>query len=502
MNLSALAKLSLSAILFFSACSNEKPRSVRSEATDFSKHRLGKELKVTEQEEKPTLSPELTKSPSIQVKFTVEKDILLNQEFLYGADLQYSTIHDSNLGLFLQSLAIGHIPAHFRIAGDELQLIADNKILSPSDVNHPERLLSRYQILFQTETTLTISGGNSRALLAEFISGLKSQGDPANLVGSHPLIHVQDSWIRSFEYIPVGNYVLQQTSIVFEDGNIVEFMESLIPRATIAPSDEFTKIRMNPLEIKGGTTGLLSRFRFIKGETIYEGETPVTYAQHFDLGQNSNLNSKTIQFYVTRNIPEPFIGPVRAAVEGWNRYFEKQKGKEKKIIQFMGRLPEGIVLGDPRFNVINWDNRSIAGAAYESQASEPTTGVQSHTLIYMPVAWIKIGLDYWKNGQFSDPPHTQADFGKWMINKNLNSFIKLNCLRDFHDELALQSSGRLSKAEAKDFAIQMLKQTLFHEVGHALGLAHNFKGSLSYDRSQSESIFSLQCLKHRCSELG
>jgi predicted Zn-dependent protease len=35
-----------------------------------------------------------------------------------------------------------------------------------------------------------------------------------------------------------------------------------------------------------------------------------------------------------------------------------------------------------------------------------------------------------------------------------------------------------------------MKGTLFHEVGHALGLAHNFKGSLSFDRSKADSIFS------------
>ena len=101
----------------------------------------------------------------------VDKNALLSQEFLYGADLQYSSLYDKSMDLYQQSLAIGHIPARFRIVGDELQLVADNKRLYPSEVNHPEQLLSRFKILGQTDSTLTITGANSAC------SSRRSSGD-------------------------------------------------------------------------------------------------------------------------------------------------------------------------------------------------------------------------------------------------------------------------------------------------------------------------------------
>jgi hypothetical protein len=44
-------------------------------------------------------------------------------------------------------MALGHVPASFRKFGNELQLVADQRRLYPSDVNHPEQVISRFKIL-------------------------------------------------------------------------------------------------------------------------------------------------------------------------------------------------------------------------------------------------------------------------------------------------------------------------------------------------------------------
>src|SRR5258708_2318117 len=95
----------------------------------------------------PSIAPYKNLSSSIQVTAVLDKKILFEQDFFYGADLQYSSIYDKKYDLYTQSVAQGHIPVHFRLAGDELQLIADNKSQFPSDVNHPEQLISRFKVL-------------------------------------------------------------------------------------------------------------------------------------------------------------------------------------------------------------------------------------------------------------------------------------------------------------------------------------------------------------------
>jgi hypothetical protein len=463
-------------------------------------------VSLASQQLKPTVSGELT--PSVAVQMTVNKDAILNQEYLYGADLQYSDYHDPAFNLNNQSMAIGHIPVTFRVAGNELQLVSDNRRLSPSDVDHPELLISRYKILSQTDTTFTISQADSSVFLAEIFEGTVTPGDDNNFNpdGAPP----RETWTRSFDYAPQGNYLLQQTSIVTAAGNIAEFMESVFPRANLAPGATFQKFVMDPSSPGGmDDDDFYSRFRFLPGETIYDAKAgtvasgdpkPVAYGEHFDLSPKADGTPTTIDWYVTANAPDEVLPVLKNAVEGWNRYFSKMKEINRDVVQFKGKLPAGIYLGDPRFNVINWDSKRIAGAAYESQATDPATGKQSHSVIYMPAAWLQIGVDYWKAGISSDKPgaapsKASVAFDDSILTKlskrsSRASAARFGCMRDMTDSVNLITSGRLTRTEVSQFATELLKQTLFHEVGHSLGLAHNFKGSLSFNRSDAHPVFS------------
>jgi len=450
---------------------------------------------------KPSIAPDQTTTPSLRkVQITADKNLLLSTEFLYGADLQYSSLYDKDMDLYNQSMAIGHIPARFRIVGDELLLIADNRRLFPSDVNHPDQVISRYKILAETDTTLTLSSANSSVFLGQIFEGTHTStaGGITNPAGKPP----RDLWIRSFEFVAQGNYLLQETSIVAHDGSVAEFMESVFPREAIAPGKDFKKFELDPEDpTNAGPNAESMRFRFLPGEKIHDGEQILAFAQHFDISPNAEGKPGTIDWYTTRNISDEDLQSVKLAIEGWNRYFRAMKGIERDVIRVPGRLPEGVKLGDPRFNVINWDNRLIAGAAYESQATDPHTGKQSHSLIYMPAAWLKIGHDYWRNGQFSDA--TIESVGKKQLAKRAGAVraARLACLRDMREASGLLMSGRLIDKEIEEFGIELLKGTLFHEVGHALGLAHNFKGSLSFDRSQKPSKFSTSIMDYNAYEV-
>ncbi len=423
-------------------------------------------------DKKVSVAPDKTSSRSIQVQAVLDKKSILNQDYFYVSNLQYSSIYDKKNDLYTQSSASALVPVHFRIVGKELHLIADNKIQYPSDVNHPELLITRYKIIEETASTLTVSEGNSASYLASEMQTNASSAGAA-----------EDLWVRSFEFAPEGSYLLQETSVLMPSGDIGEFLESVFPRENMKPSSAFKIFQMNPEETSGTTDPIMGRFRLLQSDRIFAGETKLSYAVHFDLPNDKS----TIDWYVTANIPDEDLEAIGLSVEGWNRYFKNFKGLHRAVMNFKGRLPAGIHLGDPRYNVINWDSRLVAGAAYESQSFDPSSGKQANSIIYMPAAWIKIGMSYWSSGEFSEaqnPPsvgHTKGLQGRPV------------CYRDMHDAAAYLASGKLkvgSEESLKKFGVELLKQTLFHELGHSLGLDHNFKGSLSYKPADAKPNFS------------
>lgn len=399
---------------------------------------------------------------------TLVRAEILDRVFLYGCDLQYSSLGDPKFSLFQQAIAQPHLPARFQILGDRLQLVADQTHLFNSNINHPARLIHEFPIVRHDQATLTIAIRQASPLLVTMLGEANS---PA----------ARTSWVRSVNFVPNGNYLLLETSVELQNGTIGEFMESLFPRDTLVPSDA------KPLLADPDREPLAERFRFLSNSALYldlkEGRAATAVANRFRVTSNG-----VVEWYATANTPSEYLPMLKAGVEGWNRYSQKMWGRD--FVAFRGILPADVKIGDPRYNVINWDSVPDATAAYESQAADPLTGIQSHSLIYLPYAWVKIGLEYWK----SHGP-TQAGRSTEQVTEQLRESLssmsfagmpsKLNC---FHDLEMIASLAARRSPEV--FAKELLKQVLFHEVGHAMGLDHNFKGSLSYHPDTKGSPFS------------
>ncbi len=398
-------------------------------------------------------------SPIIASQVTFDKSAIFNREFLFGSDLQYSSIGEED-GMLLQSLSIGHATARFQILGDRLQLMAEEKYRFESNINIPLRLLHEWPIVKQTADQITVDIATASPTLAS----LFGSDNPA-----------RTSWVRSVEFVPQGSYLLIESSIELADGKVGEFMESIFPRETLvgrAPAPIFDDASIEPLA---------HRFGFLSNAvwtTLPEGRTKTAIAQRF----MPPANGQTIDWYVTPNIPAEFLPAVQAGIEGWNRYSQKMWGRD--FIKFKGILPTGIKIGDPRYNVVNWDSVVDASSAYESQASDPETGIQSHSLIYLPYAWVEIGRDFWKNGELTQDRTATLKSALDQV-QFLGKKVDIRCF----NEASLAALNPKMKEDPETFSKSLLRGVLFHEIGHALGLAHNFKGSLEWDPDNAGSLF-------------
>ncbi len=157
-----------------------------------------------------------------------------------------------------------------------------------------------------------------------------------------------------------------------------------------------------------------------------------------DVGAESSTVVEPIVYYVDRAIPEPVRSAVVEGVGWWAEAFEAAGFKDVFRVEI---LPEGVHPFDVRYNVVQWVHRSTRGWSYGGGVIDPRTGeiVKGH--------------------------------------------VRLGSLRVRQDRLLFEGMAgtALTGSGAADDPVQLalarIRQLAVHEVGHTLGLTHNFAAS-------------------------
>ena len=144
-----------------------------------------------------------------------------------------------------------------------------------------------------------------------------------------------------------------------------------------------------------------------------------------------------IVYYLDRGVPEPVKSALIEGASWWNEAFEAAGFKNAFQIKV---LPEGADMLDVRYNVIQWVHRSTRGWSYGSSVVDPRTGeiIKGH----VSLGSLRVRQDY---------------------------LIAEGLLRPY--------SNNNSKDLMEEMSIKRLRQLSAHEVGHTIGLSHNFISS-------------------------
>ena len=144
-----------------------------------------------------------------------------------------------------------------------------------------------------------------------------------------------------------------------------------------------------------------------------------------------------IIYYLDRGVPEPVKSALIEGASWWNEAFEAAGFKNAFQIKV---LPEGADMLDVRYNVIQWVHRSTRGWSYGASVVDPRTGeiIKGH----VSLGSLRVRQDYLIAEGLLRP----------YAKENKNDFMK-------------------------EMAIKRLRQLSAHEVGHTIGLSHNFISS-------------------------
>lgn len=147
-----------------------------------------------------------------------------------------------------------------------------------------------------------------------------------------------------------------------------------------------------------------------------------------------------IIYYVDPGVPEPIRSALMEGASWWNIAFEHIGYKDAFQVKL---LPSDVDPMDIRYNVINWVHRSTRGWSYGNTVTDPRTGeiIKGH----VSLGSLRIRQDF---------------------------LIAIGLIGEYAEDYD-------NSNEAMEMALARIRQLSVHEVGHTLGLGHNYASNIN-----------------------
>lgn len=375
----------------------------------------------------------------------------VDQDFLLIGSLPYG-LGSNEIGLDRGKL-IAHRLVRFMRSGPRVLLVAPNLYYRSSSANPDERLavqqsfaesvLAGFLIEAEDPTTLLIDitayATGDDLNVAERLKAAKQGTYKLDANRSTLLAEDLKDFPRNTEITALLTFATDQAeekSLVSEvtpDAHAVTLRQQLSlialpgpgyqPRAYDPRAGYFaTQYRDysaplgEPLDVR-----LITRHRLIKkdpGAAVSDPVDPIIY-------------------YVDRGAPEPIRTALVEGASWWNQAFEAAGFRNAFRVEL---LPQGADPMDIRYNMIQWVHRSTRGWSYGESVIDPRTG------------------------------------------EIIKGQVTLGSLRARQDYLIAEAllvpyDGKAAANEMQQMVLARIRQLAAHEVGHTLGLAHNFAAS-------------------------
>ena len=189
-----------------------------------------------------------------------------------------------------------------------------------------------------------------------------------------------------------------------------------------------------------------------------------------------------IVYWLDRNIPEKYRETIKAGALEWNKAFEKLGFKDAIRVEVQ---PDDAPFStaDARHASIRWVVRDEPGAlAIGPSRADPRSGEILDADIEIEDAWTRVPRRQ-ASEQFA-PRVAQESRAQRDMTFCEYGDVAMDELAFALDLLVARGEIAPGSAEAEKYVLATLKDVVTHEVGHTLGLQHNFRASTIYTQKQ------------------
>ena len=218
-----------------------------------------------------------------------------------------------------------------------------------------------------------------------------------------------------------------------------------------------------------------------------------------------------IVYYVDRSVPEAYRPYVKQGVEAWNKAFEAAGFRNGIVAMDPPDDPEWSA-EDVRYSTVRWTAAHEMGYAIGPSQVDPRTGEILNADILISSTFVTGWSTEWQEyigdaalaGRYPEIGHFGGLWGRLMaveamareLPAHQRERLCVAAMGKAHQlgfqHAALSAMGVIDGTEPmpEDFLGPAIRDLVMHEVGHTLGLRHNFKASavIPFDRLNDESF--------------
>lgn len=345
----------------------------------------------------------------------------------------------------------------FEKSGGKVALLNENQNSIYSEIRSVN-LIQTFDIVSEDDKTITFDWGQGfKTFIAQSpfdVDGIRENGTDL-MESTHRSIPVIDSFIRNIKF-DEKNIELEQVSKIHS--NVIKAagnkkLDAEDREETLAMNIQIRSYNLGP-NYKTKEFDKSRRVGFFVTKIAKEkySKDVTNLITKWDLSPSKG----PILVRISKTVPDEYVESIKEAVYYWNKVF----GRDVLVAQPGVDPQEG---PQERSIFIRWIPWLDSGAAYASGQSDPLTGELLRAQIFMPSVFTRVGsakLVQMNNNVPVAIGAVACDLTKAVLDLN---------------KLARDASPSQILRLAQDG----VRATVAHELGHTLGLRHNFAGSFS-----------------------